>query len=117
MAPVTFYDWGNHGDAHWILEYRDHVVVDGTDLNEHHNYQRAFFYRIVGGQPFYFAKVYDKVRLCWGTKIAEKTYDEVLYKPGVLSPELSPQHYENVVAFYARRDREWYYVLAGVPGK
>lgn len=68
------------------------------------------------GMPFYFAKVYDQVRVCWSNQIADQKYDEVFYAPRA-APQPSPQHYENVVAFYARRDKEWFYVLAGVPGK
>jgi len=110
---ITFYAWDDRGTAHWILEYHDHVVVDGKDLNEYHNYQRSFFYRIVGGKPFYFAEVYDKVRVCWGVKIADQNYDEVIYAPDSFSSEWNPRHYESVVAFYARRGRQWNYVLAG----
>lgn len=115
LPVVTFYYWSGR-DAHWVLEYWNHVVVDGVELNDRHNFQTSFFYRIVLGKPFYFAKVYDKVRVCWGNVISEQNYDEVFYAPHA-SWQLSPRHYENVVAFYARRDKEWYYVLAGVPGK
>ena len=94
----------------------NHVVIDSVELNDRHNFQATFFYRIVAGKPFYFAKVYGQVRVCWSNAIAEQKYDEILYAPRA-SPQLSPQHYENAAAFYARRGQQWFYVLAGFPGK
>jgi hypothetical protein len=106
-ATITYAAWNSDGD-HWVIQYPDHVVLDGWDLNERHSFQRTFFCQVVAGKPFYFAEVYDKVHLNWGAWISPDAYDEV-----IANGAFGPAAYESMVTFYARRGNRWYYVEAG----
>ncbi|HET6463905.1 MAG TPA: hypothetical protein VFH33_08910, partial [Candidatus Krumholzibacteria bacterium] len=107
-STITYGAWNSDGD-HWVIEYPDHVILDGWDLNERHNFQRTFFCQVVAGKPFYFAEVYDKIHLNWGSWISPGAYDEVIDNGA-----FGPVAYESMVTFYARRGNRWFYVEAGV---
>lgn len=106
----AFFPWENQ----WIMEYWNHVVIDGIELNDILNYDKIFFYRIVDGRIFYFYERDGTVYLNFDGITQLNQYDYIVHyfccEPYVLNPE----HHEYYVSFFAIRDGYWYYVEAGV---
>ncbi|MHB9144261.1 MAG: hypothetical protein ACYC5Y_02875 [Symbiobacteriia bacterium] len=99
----------------WVLEYSEHVVVNGEDLGAAAGYAKVFHHRQLAGKPFYFFDKGGRVGMSYGGKTLTPQYDEVLHyqccEPAIANPRTS----EIAVRFFAQREGKWYYVSALVP--
>ncbi|MGC9367465.1 MAG: hypothetical protein ACP5FK_10565 [bacterium] len=106
----AFFSWENR----WIMEYWNHVVIDGIEFNDILGYEKIFCYRIVDGRIFYFYERNSKVYISFDGITQSNQYDYVAHyyccEPFVLNPE----HHESYISFFAIRNGYWYYVEAGV---
>jgi hypothetical protein len=98
----------------WIVGYADTVVVNGISLNRQLHCNAVHVYTVIDGAPFYLFTRNGKVRMHFGTSEQHYTYDYVQHGGECGQSCFSPMSNDNMVWFYARRDRWWYYVEAGV---
>ena len=107
-----FFSW----KGSWVVEYENHVVVDGNYVGQGRGYDAVFCYRIIGGEPFYFFVRDGKTHMAYRGRPLPHTYEEVVHYKGCEPALFNVGNSENMVWFHARRDGQWYYVEAGVYG-
>jgi hypothetical protein len=109
-------------DDHWILEtayvspdsFGGRLSRDGQLLNDSQRYDEAFDFQLMHGRPFYFFKRDGKIGFSYDGEDVAAAYDEIPHYGCCSASELNPRSAQNMVAFFARRDRAWYYVEIGV---
>jgi len=101
-------------DGSWVLEYENHVVIDGTDLGRKNGYDAVFGYRTVAGKPFYFFERNGRTRMAYRGRPLPYVYDEVVHYKCCEPATFNPGSSKNMVWFHARKAGYWYYVEAGV---
>lgn len=112
-AVITAWTYGQH----WIIQSICHqefdVFWDGMSLNNSKGYQSSFAFQILGQYPFYLFKRDNKVWLSYNGQDVLLGYDEVklTYCCETYHP---PQHYENLITFYATKNEQLYYVAIGL---
>ena len=129
-SPIgTLRGFGVYED-HWVLEtanIQNHlqgnaiisepvgqITIDGTLLNKQKGYQEAFGFQTMRGSPLYFFKRDGKIGVSLAGREADLGYDEVLHYGCCSAGTLNPQVSQNMVAFFARKGSQWYYIEAGV---
>jgi hypothetical protein len=128
---------GLHGlwtyDDHWALEtayvtertegntiYSDavgQITVDGVLLNDQFGYEEAFGFQTMHGKPFYFFKREGKINASYNGIEIQPGYDEIPHYGCCSGATLNPSIFQNMVAFFARKDETWYYAEIGVFGQ
>lgn len=115
-------------DKHWALvlldakldnqgnwEMVNRVVMDGQDLNTAKGYEQSFQFTVLDNRPFYFYQKSGKIDISFDGQDIAKDYDEIPHysccSPGLLNPGISM----NMIWFFARRGKDWYYIEAYVP--
>jgi hypothetical protein len=101
-------------DGHWVLEVAGQVVIDGQSLNKQQGYAEVFGWRLLRGQPFYFFKRAEDVRVCYAGRVLPNRYDEVIRYRCCEPAVFNIGGNEDMVWFHALRDGMWYYVEMGV---
>lgn len=117
-------------DDHWILEtalitrrqeentvYTNatgRISQDGELLNDLYDYEEMFGFQLMAGRPFYFFKQDGKIGFSYDGQAMEAGYDEIPHYGCCSAAGLNPVRAQNMVAFFAQRDRIWYYVEVGV---
>jgi hypothetical protein len=111
-------------DQHWVLEVAcemkpypyavGHIVVDGQSLNNLYGYEESFGFQTMHSKFFYFFNRDGKIGVSYDGREIPLGYDHVLHygccSAGILNPIMA----ENMVAFFAQRGGQWYYVEIGV---
>jgi hypothetical protein len=117
-------------EDHWVLEtanVQNHqhgntidsepvgqITIDGTLLNKQKVYQEAFGFQAMHGSPFYFFKKDGKIGVSYNDSEVDLGYDEVHHYGCCSAGTLNPQVSQNMVAFFARKGSQWYYIEIGV---
>jgi hypothetical protein len=109
-------------DGHWVLETAyitaERVVGkltrDGELLNASQGYSDAFGFQLMHGRPFYFFRTDARLGFYYDNNEVPAGYDEIPRYGCCSESEVNARQAENMVAFFARRDRTWYYVEIGV---
>jgi hypothetical protein len=95
----------------WVLEYTDHVVIDGVDVGRKYGYQGILGHFSVGGRDAYVVKKSGRFRVCYDGRLTPEYYDRVVhYLYG--EPSCNIRGGDNGVRFYAVRNGYWYRVVA-----
>ncbi len=126
ISPPVFVDLPIKGlwswDGHWALEIDGRLVIDGVDHNAVMGYDRAYGFRIINHQPFYFYETTSistgekegmVVGVSYATWDLPQQYDEVIHYRCCEPSMFNPAGNDTMVWFWARRDGVWYYVEAG----
>jgi hypothetical protein len=117
-------------DNHWVLElaerkdvqknqevdsfFRGKIYVDGKSLNELYGYEESYGFQTIHGRPFYFYKKDGKIGISYdGTEIS-LNLDGVRHYGCCSAGELNPRMAQNMIAFFAWRGDQWYYIEIGV---
>jgi hypothetical protein len=121
-SPITALRglWTYNG--HWVLETAyitpERVVGkltrDGDLLNDSQGYSDTFGFQLIHGRPFYFFRRDARLGLYYDNHEVLPGYDEIPRYGCCSEAEVNARQAENMVAFFARRDRTWYYVEVGV---
>ncbi|OGO36474.1 MAG: hypothetical protein A2W35_13020 [Chloroflexi bacterium RBG_16_57_11] len=117
-------------DDHWVLETAQiiqrqegdlmikepvgQISQDGKLLNDLYGYEELFGFQLMAGEPFYFFTQDGMIGFAYGGQVVMAGYDEIPYYGCCSSGALNPISAENMIAFFAKRDKVWYYVEIGV---
>ena len=109
-------------DGHWVLETAyitaERIVGklsrDGELLNASQGMSDAFGFQLMHGRPFYFFRRDARLGFYYDDHEVLAGYDEIPRYGCCSQAEVNARQAENMVAFFARRDRTWYYVEVGV---
>jgi hypothetical protein len=96
------------------LEFYGQIVQDGELLNERYGYDEAFGFQLMNGKPFYFFKRDGRIGISYDSQEVPLGYAQIPHYRCCSGAEVNPKIAQNIVAFFAQRDGEWYYVEIGV---
>ena len=108
-------------DDHWALEillsnqstWAGEIFIDGKSINELKGYDDAFGLQLLAGKPFFFFGRYGHTGYSYDGQETVLTYDEIPHYRCCGESQLNPLQARNMVAFFATREKEWYYVELG----
>jgi hypothetical protein len=117
-------------EGHWVLEaayvkarrqdgaiYCDpvgQIIWAGESLNEQHGYQESFGFQLMNGKPFYFFKRGERLGVSYDGHKVPLGYTHIFHYQCCSGSALNLRSSRSMVAFFAQRDRERYYVEIGV---
>lgn len=90
------------------------IVVDGELLNENRAYEEAFGFQTINGKPFYFYQSGGKIGISYDGQETMQGYEEIPHYGCCSAGEVNPRIAQDMVAFFARKGKVWYYVEIGV---
>jgi hypothetical protein len=90
------------------------IVEDGELLNERHGYDEAFGFQLMDGRPFYFFQREGRMGISYDGQEVPLGYAQIQHHRCCSGSALNPRIARNMVAFFAQRDGDWYYVEIGV---
>ncbi|MCX8024988.1 MAG: hypothetical protein N3A60_07275, partial [Thermanaerothrix sp.] len=90
------------------------IIQNSEVLNERYGYEEAFGFQWLNGKPFYFFQKAGKIGIHYHDQEIPLGYDEIPHYGCCSAAELNPLHANRMVAFFARRSGQWYYVEAGL---
>lgn len=108
--------------GHWALEslfadestWAGRVYEDGELLNQEKGYEEAFGFQLLAGKPFYFFERAGQLGYAYDGQEKELDYDDIPHYRCCSETALNPLQAQDMVAFFAQRGEEWYYVELGV---
>jgi hypothetical protein len=112
LPPVKgLWSW----DGHWVLEAEGDIIIDGDSLNDQHGYSESFGWQVIAGEPFYFFRQDDQVRMSYaGEMVKGYHYARVVHYRCCEASIFNARGNRSMVWFYGLRDGMWYYVEAGI---
>ena len=116
-------------DGHWFLEVAHveenptdpnaafiiwgEIFQDGESLNEKSGYDEAFNFQILNGRPFYFFSKDGAFGYSYDGRNTTLGYTEIPHYLCCSASAFNPQAAENMVAFYASKAEQDFYVELG----
>ena len=110
MAHVAYETDGNTTKSITLGE----IFRSGESLSQMYGYDETFGFQILADEPFYFFRKDDQIGLNYAGEEVMLGFDEVAHHYCCGFGVYNPQHYENMVGFFASREGKRYYVEAGV---
>ncbi len=110
-------------DNHWVLElagrlapdvFPGRIFIDGKSIDALYGYDQSFGFQTIQGRPFYFYERNEKVGISYDGHQIPLGYDGVSHYGCCSGAELNPRIAQNMIAFFAWRGAQWYYVEVGV---
>lgn len=106
-AILSQFSWSNN----WVIEYRDHVILNGVDLNGQYNYSTSFCFNFFKNKPAYFFEKSGKSYLLIDSTIIPLKFKNIIHyyccEPAIFNPKFDDCR----ITFYARKNGYWYCVL------
>jgi hypothetical protein len=90
------------------------VFQTGQSLNKLYGYDETFGFQSLSGKPFYFYKQNKKIGIIYDGQSLPVEYDNIPHYGCCSAGGINPNHSENMVSFFAKHDRKWYYIEIGV---
>lgn len=117
-------------DNHWILEIAHtslstgpdgqmvpriwgEIIQDGISLNADQGYNEAFGFQLLAGNPFYFFRKDGQFSVVYNGKEILSGYTDIRHYLCCSGAALNPMACEDMVAFFATRDGQDFYVEIG----
>jgi len=108
-------------DDHWALEilyadmetYSGQIYIDGKCINDTMGYEDAFGLQLLAGELFYFYQKDDIFGYSYAGQENDLSYNEISHYYCCGDSMLNPIQAEDMVAFFARKADNWYYVELG----
>ncbi|MGM0375038.1 MAG: hypothetical protein ACQEQQ_11550 [Chloroflexota bacterium] len=108
-------------DDHWVLEilfseeeiWKGEIFRDGELLNDLKGYDESFGFQLLASEPFYFYQRGDTVGFSYAGEEKDLPYNRIPHYYCCGESTLNPIHSENMVAFFAQQDEEWFYLELG----
>jgi hypothetical protein len=112
-------------NGHWALEilfadkstWAGEVIIDGELVNRLKGYDEAFGLQLLARRPFFFFLRNGHVGYSYDGRETMLDYDEVPHYRCCSESVLNPVQAQNMVAFFAVREKTWFYVELGVFGE
>jgi hypothetical protein len=110
---ITAWVYGEHWIIQSVCHQEFNIFWDGVPLNISRGYQSSFAFQILGKKPFYLFKRDDQFWLFYDDEEESLGYEEIklTYCCDTYDP---PQHYENMITFFATRHDKLFYVAIGL---
>lgn len=89
------------------------IFQDGESLNRKYGYDEAFNFQILSDKPFYFFSKDETLGFSYDGKETILAYSEIPHYQCCSASAFNPLPAENLVAFYASRGEQDYYVEIG----
>lgn len=107
--------------GHWALElafaagevWEGRIFVDGTPINPAQGYREAFGLQLLEGRPFYFYEREGRIGYSYDGFEVDLGYDQIPHYRCCSESVLNPIQAESMVAFFAEREGNWFYVELG----
>ena len=96
-----------------IIEAISQISLDGKLLNDQYGYKEMFGFQVMAGEPFYFFTQDNKINSSFDGQAVMVGYDDIPHYGCCSGGASNPISAENMVAFFAKRDNQWYYVEIG----
>jgi hypothetical protein len=96
------------------LEPVGQIIQDGELLNERFGYDHAFGFQLMNEKPFFFFERQERIGVSYDGQEVLLGYTQVSHYQCCSGTELNPRVAQNMVAFFAQRDGQWYYVEIGI---
>lgn len=114
---IGLWSYGNH----WALEilyatpeaWRGEIYIDGESVNAAGDYDEVFGFQLLAGKPFYFTSHAGQIGYSFGGQLTDLGFDQVTHYNCCAESTLNPVQAEQMVAFFAQRGQDWYYVELG----
>jgi hypothetical protein len=108
-------------DGHWALEilfadestWAGQVFIDGELVNQEKGYDEAFGFQLLAGKPFYFYSREGHVGYAFDGQETDLDYDQIPHYFCCGEAALNPVQSQDMVAFFAQRGDDWFYVELG----
>ena len=108
-------------DGQWALEilYTDETTwagqffIDGEFVNEEKGYDEAFGLQLLADKPFFFYMRDGHAGFTYDGKETDLEYSKIPHYVCCAETEINPIPAQNMVAFFAVKDQEWFYVEVG----
>jgi hypothetical protein len=108
-------------DKHWALEillstpevWTGQIYIDGELINQRNGYDDAFGFQLLAGKPFFFYQRDGQMGFSYNNSEADLPYDNIPHYLCCSESVLNPIQAANMVAFFAQRGEDWYYVELG----
>lgn len=108
-------------DGHWALEilfadettWAGQIFIDGELVNEKKGYAEAFGLQLLADKPFFFYMRDGHAGYSYDGKETDLDYSEIPHYRCCAETEINPLPAQNMVAFFAAKNQEWFYVELG----
>ena len=104
----------NPEDPNAALIIWGEIFADGESLNERHGYDEAFSFQILDGKPFYFFDRGGVTGFSYNGHETEFEYTGIPHYFCCSAGSFNPLPAEKMVAFYALKGEQYYYIELGV---
>jgi hypothetical protein len=107
--------------GHWALELVDtdadvwqgQVFVDGKLINASGEYDEAFSFQLLDGRPFFLFSRGGRLGCSYDGVEVDLGYDRIPHYHCCSESVLNPVQAQSMVAFFAQRGEDWFYVEIG----
>lgn len=90
------------------------IFQTGQSLSKLYGYDETFGFQLLAGKPFYFYEQDGKIGIFYNGQSVPVEYDKVPHYGCCSAGGINPIKSENMVSFFAKHGRKWYYVEIGV---
>jgi hypothetical protein len=109
-------------DGHWALElllatptlWKGQIFMDGVLLNDLNDYEEAFAFQLIDDKPLFLYQREGRIGLSYDSEEVDLGYDQVSHYECCSGSVLNPIHAEEMIAFFAQLNTDWYYVEIGL---
>jgi len=129
ISPINNYRGIWVVDEHWVMEVAHveedpadpnaafiiwgEIFHDGESINEKYGYDEAFNFQILNGKPFFFFRKGGEIGFSYDEVETALEYTEIPHYMCCSASAFNPLAAENMVAFYASKGEQDYYVEIG----
>jgi hypothetical protein len=104
-SPATDAVWAFYSEnGHWVLEMVDRVIVDGVNLNQLHEFNETFHYRLLGEEHVCLARTGNQYGISVDGEFLPNHYDLIVHHKCCEPSFLNPYDIEGGFYFLARRE-------------
>lgn len=104
---INQFSWGNN----WVVEYADHIIVNGIDLNHKFGYSKSYGFSFYKGKPIYFYEKNGFLGINLDSIAILTNYKEALHylccEPSVFNPKIN----DCQICIYTKKDHFWYLIV------
>lgn len=108
-------------DGHWALEilfadettWAGQIFIDGELVNDKKGYDEAFGLLLLAEKPFFFYMRDGHTGYSYDGKETDLEYTEIPHYRCCAETEINPLPAQNMVAFFAAKNQDWFYVELG----